>query len=128
PNLSVENQACSGAVSEQSSLAVRDPSLGGPDAATSAQHDALGGNQTRFGGDGTGEGKLEFEGRLADAPVESREDRQSHAAIEQRRGKSTVDCASRIEQGVIRFGSYHDTPALDLRDVITQCPSDCVER
>ena|SRR5438067_3192607 len=88
---------------EQTPLAVRDPPFGGAHAAASGQHHAFCCNQAGLSGNRPNERNLEFEGRLADALLESRQDRQPHAAIEQRGRETTVHRASRVE--MVSFGS-----------------------
>ena len=107
-------------MNEQAAFAVCDLSFGGAHATTPAKHNTFCCNRAGVGGDGPDERDLEFERRLADALLESRQDRQSHAAIEQRGRETAVDRASRVEMGVIWLRSNYDTPALRLRDVIAQ--------
>ena len=80
-----------------------------------AHHDAFCRNYSRFRRDGPQQGNLEFESRLSDAFFQSRQDSQSHTAIEQRRRETTVHRTSRIEMGLIWLRSNSDTPALRLR-------------
>jgi len=114
-------------VDEQATLAVGDPSFGSANATTPAKHNTFGRNKAGVGGDGANERDLEFERGLADPLFEGRQNRQSHAAIQEGGRETAVDGASRVEMGVVWLRSDYDTPALHLRDVIAQRLGDRVE-
>ena len=112
---------------EQAPLAVRDPSFGGADAAAAAQHDALRLDHPGLGGDRPQQRNLELERGLADALLERRLDRQSHAAVEQRGRETAVHRAGRIEMDAARLGGDDDAPALRLGHIVTQGLRDRIE-
>ena len=82
---------------QQATSLIGDPSLGGTNAAAPVHDDTFRFDEARRGRDRTEKRNLEFERRLSDAFFKRRPDRKAHAAIEHRRGETTVHRASRIK-------------------------------
>src|SRR5258708_25221151 len=94
---------------QQPSLTIRDPSFGGADAPAPAQYNALGLDLSGLGRNRPQQRNLEFERGLADAFLEGRLDRQSHAAVEQRGGETAMHRAGRIEMDATWFCGNDNT-------------------
>src|SRR5450756_3241557 len=107
----LEDQARGRAMSEQTALAICQPSFGHADSPTPAQHNTFRHDHAGLRGNGPHQRNLEFKRGLADALLQRRLDSQSHAAVEQRSREATVHGASRIEMDVTRLRSDDNAPA-----------------
>ncbi len=125
--LTFKDQACRRAMGENPPARVGDPTFGGPDPAAAVQDDALGLYQTRFRRDRPHQRNLELDGRLTDAPVQGRMDREAHAAVEQRRRQAAMRPASGVAVPFVGDRRCDNAAFGNLDDVITESFRHCVQ-
>ena len=92
------------------------------------EHDPLCPDLAGVGQDRPHEGDLEFQRRRAEALFDRRPDRETHAAIEQRRREATMHRAGRVEVLAVGRGGDDDPTWGYLDDVVAQRPRHAVQR